>query len=219
MSRVAYLVLAVAGFSTLPQTAGAEGPVSSTHAVEAGPLVTSHALLKERLTRIARRSPSWRESIASLVGTGKTVFVLTPDEVVVADGPDGSEAGTFDPAVVAAAAPVPGPEGQVRSVLVFVNLPLIEDVHRRGDSPPAELLSDIDSVLVHEIYGHALPYLLAGSLSGRCPDPEPGQAASEACSIRRENTIRTELRMGRRRGYGLDALSLSRGSWALTSAR
>jgi hypothetical protein len=92
----------------------------------------------------------------------------------------------------------------VSLVIVVVNLPLLEEVHRRSYSPLVELYWDLDRILVHEIYGHALPYLLAGDLSGRCPDPAPGQKASDACSIRRENAVRAELGLSRRTGYGLD---------------
>jgi hypothetical protein len=97
---------------------------------------------------------------------------------------------------------------------VVVNLALIEELHQRLGSLPAQFLADLDQVLVHEIYGHALPYLLAGDLSGRCPDPQPGQHASEACSIQRENMPRRraeELRLRRRNGYGLEGLTLARG--------
>jgi len=64
--------------------------------------------------------------------------------------------------------------------------------------------------LVHEIYGHAIPYLLAGDLSGRCADPKRGERASEACSIQRENAVRAELGLGRRTDYGLSDLALAR---------
>ena len=69
---------------------------------------------------------------------------------------------------------------------------------------------DLDRILAHEVYGHAFPYLFAGDLSGKCADPAKGQRAEDACAIKRENEIRAELRLGKRRGYGLDGLSLAR---------
>jgi hypothetical protein len=69
---------------------------------------------------------------------------------------------------------------------------------------------DLDRILVHEIYGHAVPYLLAGDLSGRCADPQPQERAVDACSIQRENAVRAQLGLGRRVDYGLGDLNLSR---------
>jgi hypothetical protein len=101
----------------------------------------------------------------------------------------------------------------VDEVLVVVNLHLIERLHRRTGSLPAEMNLDLDRILVHEVYGHAVPYLLAGDLSGRCADPLPGQSAADACAIRRENAVRAELGLGRRTDYGMSDLLLARRQW------
>jgi len=180
------------------------------HAADGAPLLTSNPTLQASLERIARGSSLWREAFEALRGTRRTVLVLTPDQVVVADTPDGETGRPFDPAVLAAVAPIPRQDSQVREVLVVVNLPLIQEIHDRRRSLAIELDMDVDRILVHEVYGHALPYLLAGDLSGRCADPAPGQPASEACSVRRENAVRAELRLGRRTEYGLDGLWLAR---------
>jgi hypothetical protein len=95
-------------------------------------------------------------------------------------------------------------------VFVVVNLDLIDRAHAARNSLPAERDADLDRVLVHEVYGHAFPYLLAGNLSGRCADPIAGERAVDACSIRRENAVRAELGLGRRTDYGVAGLSLSR---------
>jgi hypothetical protein len=97
---------------------------------------------------------------------------------------------------------------RVDTVVVVVNLPLLEKLY--SDASMADLEGDLDRILAHEVYGHAIPYLLAGHLSGKCADPSPGQRATDACAIRRENEIRSELRLGERRGYGLDSLTLAR---------
>lgn len=213
MSRtVACVTLTVLGALAVPVIPAAQGPAAPPLLVDGTPLIASDGTLRDRLTHIARRSPSWREDVARLVGTDRKVFVLTPAQVVVADAVDGTDISAFDPMLVAAAAPVPGPDSAVRTVLVVVNLALIEELHQHRGSLPAEFLADLDQVLIHEIYGHALPYLLAGDLTGRCPDPQPGQHATEACSIQRENTVREELRLQRRNGYGLEGLALARGS-------
>jgi hypothetical protein len=65
-------------------------------------------------------------------------------------------------------------------------------------------------VLAHEVYGHAIPYLIAGDLSGRCADPVGNQRPEDSCAIARENQIREELKLGNRTDYGLSGLALAR---------
>ena len=103
---------------------------------------------------------------------------------------------------------MPGPENRLETVLVVVNPPLLHALYLEGAGSPAGLHGDIDRILVHEVYRHAVPYLLAGDLSGRCPDPAPCERAVEACSVRRENAVREELRLGRRQDHCPDALLL-----------
>lgn len=206
--RLVFLALSVV---LVPTSARGQASVpTDLHQAASGTIVTTSEILQDRLNEIARRSALWRQALEPLRGTDRRVLVVTPDHVVVKDTPDAVSEDPFDPTVVAAVSPLPHADSEVRIVVVVVNLPLIERVHHRGDSTLAELYWDLDRILVHEIYGHALPYLLAGNLSGRCPDPVPGQEASDACSIRRENAVREELRLGRRTGYGLKDLFLAR---------
>jgi len=177
------------------------------------PLLTASPVLRASIDRIAQRSRLWREAVAGVRTSGRIALVLTPDQVVVADRHDDKKTRAFDPSVLAEVSPLPDQQAKVDVVMVVVNLPLLEEYHQRRLSPPLEFQTDLDSILTHEIYGHALPYLLAGHLSGRCADPRPGQPASEACSIQRENEVRAELGMGRRTSYGLDGLALARPAW------
>jgi hypothetical protein len=202
-----YLALAC-GSLLLPLPAAAQGPVRTDDA--APPLVTTHPTFRASLTRIAEGSASWREAMASLRRVGRQAVIVTPDQVVVTHEPGGVAKDAFDPTVLAEVAPVPRADSRVDVVLVVINLPLLEESHRRGGSVPSEFEADLDRILVHEIYGHAVPYLLAGHLSGRCPDPAPGERALSACSIQRENAVRAELGLGRRTSYGLDDLNLIR---------
>jgi hypothetical protein len=201
---VAMLALAAAGaagagVSAEPRPEPADG----------SPILVHHQVLRDGLARIWRRSPSWRAALDQLAATDRRVYVLTPDQVVVRDAQSRASSQSFDPAVLAEASPVSDAAGRVSAVLVVVNLPLIEALHERRGSLPAELDADLDSVLAHEVYGHAVPVLLAGDLSGRCADPAPGQPATEACAVRRENVIRSELRLGRRTNAGHDGLLLA----------
>lgn len=188
-----------------PLAASANEPLSQEPVVQA-----TDRLLQTRLDEIHRRSALWREAIEQLRGTRRRVLVVTPDKVVVKDSLDAPAGEPFAPTVLAAAAPMPGPDDRLDAVLVVVNLPLIHALYREGTAPPSGLHGDLDRILVHEVYGHAVPYLLAGDLSGRCPDPAPGERATDACAIRRENAVRDELRLGRRRGAGVDDLVLTR---------
>lgn len=166
--------------------------------------------LAASLERIAKRSRLWRDAVAAAGRHGRQALVVTPDEVAVADTVAGTGTRPFDKTVLAGAAPVPRDGFRVDRVLVVVNVDLIERAHRRRGSLPAEMHSDLDRILVHEVYGHALPYLLAGDMSGRCPDPQPGERAVDACAIQRENAVRAELGLGRRIDSGLAGLLLTR---------
>ena len=97
-------------------------------------------------------------------------------------------------------------------MVIVVNLRLVQDTHDARLSVPRDFEADLDRILVHEIYGHAVPYLLAGNLSGRCADPKKGESASDACAIRRENAVRAELGLGRRDDHGLYSLALALGT-------
>jgi hypothetical protein len=202
-----YLALAF-GASLLVTPAGAQVSVRPGDAFQ--PLVTSNPTLRASLLRIAERSVLWREAMAVLQQAKRKAVVLTPDQVVVADEPGGLVKDGFDRAVLAEVAPVAGVHSGVDVVLVVINLTLLEESHRHARSLPWEFEADLERILIHEIYGHAVPYLLAGHLSGRCPDPAPGERAEDACSIRRENAVRAELGLGRRTSYSLDDLNLAR---------
>lgn len=202
-----YLALAF-GSLLLPLPASAQVAVRPDDAFP--PLVTEDPTLRSSLTRIAEGSALWRDAMASLRRNGRQAVILTPDQVVVTDEPGSVAKDAFDPTVLAEVAPVPRADSRVDVVLVVINLPLLEESHRNAGSVPSEFEADLDRILVHEIYGHAVPYLLAGHLSGRCADPAPGERARSACSIQRENAVRAELGLGRRTSYGLDDLNLAR---------
>jgi len=215
MSRsVVWLALAVLGSAMTPVTAMGQSPVPLwIEGASKAPILTTDRTLLASLNRIAARSALWRHAVEAVGRRGRRALVLTPEEVAVSDTPHGAPIDSFDPTVLAEVAPVPHADSQVSVVLVVVNLPLIEAAHRRNRSLPGEFEADLDRIMVHEVFGHALPYLLVGDLSGRCADPLPGQRPTDACSIRRENAVRAELRLGRRTGYGLQGLALLRSRW------
>jgi hypothetical protein len=193
--------------ASVAPAAAQEGVRVRFDTTNSGPLLADKAPLRDSLDRIARGSALWREALETIAREGRRILVLTPDQMA-AEGAGGS-AGAIDAGVLAEVAPVTRDRFRVDTVMVVVNLPLIEQAHARRNSLPGEFHADLDRILIHEVYGHALPYLLAGDLSGRCADPLPGQRPADACAIQRENAVRAELRLGRRTDAGLAGLLLA----------
>jgi len=163
--------------------------------------------LAASVARLYAGSPRWRDALNAVADTGRRVVVITPDKVRVRDHSGGPDT-PFDPDVLAEVQPIADDWSRVETVVVVINLPLLDKLY--SDATLADLHADLDRILAHEIYGHAIPYLLAGHLSGKCADPLPKQRATDACAIKRENEIRSELRLGQRREYGLDGLAMTR---------
>ena len=184
----------VSGQSEAPQT-------TETAAV----LVSDRALLAS-LDRISRGSPTWREAIDAVRRTGRSVLVAPLHHV---EGGRGGDA--FATTDLAEVVPILDRDLQIPRVVVVVNLRLLQRIHEDSQLVGQHFDADLDRIIVHEVYGHAIPYLLAGNLSGRCADPRPGEPALDACSIRRENAVRAELGLGRRLDGGLSSLTLA---WA-----
>jgi hypothetical protein len=161
--------------------------------------------------RIERGSATWRAEVTRAATTGRRIVVLTSDQVVVTDGGPEADVQSFDPGVLAEVSVIAGSGTRVDAVLVAVNLALLDETHRRLGSTLSQRDADLDRILVHEVYGHALSYVMAGDVSGRCADPAEGERAIDACAIRRENAVRAELRLGRRADSGLLSLALARG--------
>ena len=181
-------------------------------AADDSPVQTTNPALQASLDRLAR-SASWREALDAVRATGRRAIVVTPNQLRAANAgarkrDDADD--HFDDTLLAEVAPVVDGALRVDAVVIVVNLALLQQRHEAQRLLPIEFEMDLDRILVHEIYGHAIPYLLAGTLAGRCADPQPRERAVDACSIRRENTVRAELGLGRRVDYGLQGLNLSR---------
>lgn len=170
------------------------------------PILVEHPTLSASLARIYAGSPRWRKALDEVVNTGRRVVVVTPDKVRVRSDDGGSDV-PFDSDVLAEVQPMANEWSRVDAAVVVINLPLLEKLY--SDASPTDLEADLDRIVAHEVYGHAIPYVLAGHLSGKCADPLPGQRATDACAIKRENEIRGELRLGRRREYGLNGLAIA----------
>jgi hypothetical protein len=199
-------VAILAGHPTvaLPQ-AHAQGDAQS---FQYAPLTTDTPALQASLNRLFARSAAWRDAVDQLSQTGRRAYIVTPNRVRMID-PRTRRPTPFDADTLAEVLPVADEELRVEVVVVVVNLPLLEKMHRE-QGLIVDLEGDLDRILAHEVFGHAVPYLLAGHMSGRCPDPLPDQRAAESCVIGRENRVRAEMGFGHRTEYGLDGLALVR---------
>lgn len=181
---------------------------AEVRASQAPVVLTKHPVLTAALARIAQGSSSWRAAMAAIAPTARRAVLVTPDQVTVRHGD--RVVSPFDRTDLAEVSPIADDHGRITHVLVVVNVDALQAIHDRLGSLPGEFHADLERVLAHEVYGHAVPYLQTGHLSGRCPDPEPGVSATDACAIRRENVIRAELGLGRRADAGLASLGLLR---------
>ena len=170
-----------------------------------GPFVADHPVLAASLDRLRSGSAAWREAVDALAATGRRAFVVTPDKVNLRTA---GGAYDFDSEALAGAQPIADYRSRVDTVIVVVNLALLQ---RMSGLPmaSAEFEDDVDRIVAHEVYGHAVPFLIAGHLNGTCADPERGQSAADACAIKRENVVRKELKLGQRFDYGREGLALA----------
>jgi hypothetical protein len=166
------------------------------------PVVVSHTVLASSVQRMAAQSSSWREAINAVAATGRRALVITPDQVKT----------PMEAETLAQVFPIADEQSRVDTVLVVVNLELLKKLSGLPVTA-VDFEDDVDRVIAHEVYGHAIPFLLSGSLAGNCPDPVAGQSAAASCVIQRENVIRREMRLGLRSEYGRDSLAIARRGW------
>jgi len=179
----------------------AVAPIASAQETVDGPLVVWNPVLAASVQRLAADSHSWREALAAVKVTGRRAELVTSDQA----------RRWIEPGTLAQLHPF-GDAQSVDSVLIVVNLELLQ---RLSGLPTTavDFEDDVDRIVAHEVYGHAIPLLLTGTLAGHCADPATGQSAIASCAIQRENVIRREMRLGQRLDYGRESLALARRSW------
>jgi hypothetical protein len=172
--------------------------VSAQESTE-GPIQAWHPVLAASIERLSAESPSFRDALKAVTATGRRAVLITPDKFD----------GAFEAGTLAQAEPIGSDRSRVDYVLVVVNLELLQ---RLSGLPMTaiDFEDDVDRILAHEVYGHAVPYLLAGTPTAKCADPAIGQSAAASCAVQRENVIRREMRLGQRIEYGRDSLALAR---------
>src|SRR5262245_2745231 len=172
--------------------------VSAQEATD-GAILVSHAAFAASVDRLAAESRTFRDAIDAVAATGRKAVLTTPDQVSF----------EFDRTVLAQAYPQSDDRSRVDTIVIVINLDLLQKLS--GLSMKAiDFEDDLDRIVAHEVYGHAIPILLAGGLSGHCADPAVGQSALTSCAVQRENVIRREMKLGTRIEYGRDSLTLAR---------
>lgn len=205
---VSLLVIAVI-LAGAPLSARAKAPAKKNPQITDSTVITTDsAALSESLDRLFAGSAAWRDALDAVNRTGRRIYVVTPERIRMID-PRTGRPRSFDTDTLAEVIPLPNDDLRVDVVVVVVNVWLLERMHRE-QGLIVELEGDLDRILAHEVFGHAVPYLIAGHMSGRCPDPLPDQQAVESCAIQRENRVRAEMGFGHRTEYGLDGLALVR---------
>jgi hypothetical protein len=167
-----------------------------------GAIQAWHPVLAASVERLAAESPSWRDAMKAVMATGRRAVLITPDKFD----------GVFEADTLAQAEPIVTDQSRVDVMLVVVNLDLLHKLSGL-QMTAVDFEDDVDRILAHEVYGHAVPVLLAGSLAAKCADPAIGQSAIASCAVQRENVIRREMRLGQRLEYGRDSLAIARRSY------
>ena len=214
MRRRAVALLCVAALAAAAHRVEGQNPAgASPSEVRLEPVATSallapHPVVRKALERILARSARFRDGLEQVSNLGRHVLVLTTDQVAMTSG-RAEDSYALDDSELAEAVAVADPDSVIRTVVVVLNLDLVQRVARELSLSDRDLADDIDRILIHEVYSHAVPLLIEGR-PGRCSDPEEGQPAIEACSIRRENEVRADAGLGLRTDYGLRSLALGR---------
>jgi len=174
-------------------------PIAASAQEADGPLQVSNPILAASIERLSLGSASWRGAVDAVAVTGRRAVLITPEQVQTPIA-----AGTLTQVF-----PLAGDRAPIETVLVVVNLELLQKLSGLPVTA-ADFEDDVDRIIAHEVYGHAIPLLLSGTL---CADPAIGQSAVASCVIQRENVIRREMRLGQRDDYRRESLASARRGW------
>lgn len=155
-------------------------------------VVVLNQLLEERIRFIAKRSPrfraAWEEiqnsEIPVLIGTDAQLWETAKNQVGRAQPWAGLQVNwpTFW-------------GGRVARSMVIIRLEWLHDLWTQDPAIAAGFLRELDELLIHEIYGHLAPVLIANDLDKVCSDrrnlwdPEEGPS----CVEKREKEVHGEI--------------------------
>ena len=157
---------------------GVAAATASAQEAATGALQVSHPILAASVERLASESPSWRTAIDAVAATGRQAFLVTPDRW---------NKTAFDSETLAQVFPFADDQSRVDTIVVVVNLELL----RKLSGLPVTAVDfedDVDRIIAHEVYGHAIPFLLAGAMSRRRAPTRPSARARSPPARFRERT-------------------------------
>lgn len=184
------LALATGGCASAPWT---PVPVPAS-----GPrLIVRDSLLAARIASIEARSPTFRRALAALEAQPVAIVVVTTGAVkeTMPEHVRKLQPGQTVRFTHKEASRPP-------FIIVIVNPALLRHIQERGGASDDAVLRDLDHVLIHEIYGHAIPYSASAGTGSPCLDM--------LCAIPRENSVRREMGASIRRERGARALEVYR---------
>lgn len=163
-------------------------------------------LLSRRLSLLSVRSATFRAAMDSLRASGFQVVVAQPQQA----RRDVPGMRSYAAIHVGEVIPLRDRGNAIVGAVVTVDVPRLEELAREVGASEAALATDVDRILIHELYGHVVPLAASRTIAGGCPDPAPGAPASSSCAMQRENRIRAELGIAPRRSYDLSGLEIGR---------
>ena len=95
------------------------------------------------------------------------------------------------------------------TVVVVVNLRLVQEMHDDRLSVPRDFEAIWTAFSCMRSTDTPSLICWPAICPGAAPIRSPGESASDACAIRRENAVRAELGLGRRADHGLYSLALA----------
>jgi hypothetical protein len=172
-----------------------------------------HSYLLDRLRDLESRSARLHAALDSIRSGNIDVLIGTPEVLAAAAPLLGWQ--MAPPRVGEFAAMLDNQSGKLQTLIVRVDLQRLAQLSRSRTAymlawfsrrrQRAQLDRLVDAVLIHEVWGHLVPVALAGTISARCSDPEPGEAELDSCVMLRENELRREMGLPARRHYAVDA--------------
>jgi hypothetical protein len=157
---------------------------------EAGRVAVLDPDLQGRIARLRAESSYFDEGWMAIVRSGVPVVIGTKEQRA-ARLPPSIRASRGWAAITVAFG---DDRGRLREATVAIRLEWLRSLY--GAEAVPEFEAALDELLVHEIYGHLVPLIVAGDLAAVCSDPEPHQRVEESCVGKR--TLRVQEQRVRR---------------------
>lgn len=161
--------------------------------------------LQSRVDYLSKVSPTFLSGLDSVRARHYPVRIMTLDKAREVYGRRFPQLRESDSRMVSLTAFSHDDEVSTFAVVIVPLARIRERVARENHGMSAAVLNRVvDTILIHEIYGHVTPVGSTGLWANRCPDPMPGQRDFASCVLHRENVVREELGWPLRSQYEVD---------------